>query len=311
MTSFSVVICTYNRADRVGRAIKSVLSQIFHDFELIVVDDGSVDDTAAAVTTFDDPRVHYLHRENGGLSAARNTGVAHSVGRYVTFLDDDDVALPDWLGGFARSLAGEEAVATCGAYAVDAHGRVIRTMSPHPLGRAYEGYRALLLPGTFALPRRAYDDIGGFAEGVQYCHHSEFGLRLLPYCREAGWRVRVIEEPLVRWEVRPSAERQEAMPRKVLIGMNYLLSRHAQRLSRSPELLANCHARAGVAAARLGEYREARRYLARAARVRPQAATSWVRLGLACVPLLGDVVWKARAYRRPSGQGLETRPTAG
>jgi glycosyltransferase involved in cell wall biosynthesis len=309
MTSFSVVICTYNRADRVGRAINSVLNQTFEDLELIVVDDGSIDNTAVVVATFDDPRMHYVRRDNGGLSAARNTGVAHATGRYVTFLDDDDEALPAWLARFHGALAGDDAVVTCAAYAVDVRGRTLRTISPHQLGPAYEGYRALFLPGTFALPRLGYDEVGGFAEGVHYCHHSEFALRLLPYCFEADWPVRVIEEPLLRWEVRPPPERPETMPEKVLIGMNYLLTRHGDRLGRSPGLLADTLARAGVAAARLGEYRDARRYLARAARAQPRRGESWLRLGLACVRPLGDVVWKTRVYRSSSAGGLAKRPS--
>jgi glycosyltransferase involved in cell wall biosynthesis len=216
VTEFSVVICTYNRADRVRQAISSVLGQTFGDFELVVVDDGSVDGTRTVVGNVDDPRLHYVYRENGGLSAARNTGVASSSGRYVTFLDDDDEALPGWLEAFHQTLSSDDAVATCAAYAVDVHGNVLSTITPAQLGPAYEGYRGLFLPGTFSLPRAWYLEINGFAEGVQYCHHAEFALRLLPFCRESNVPVRVIETPLVRWEVRSSDERPEASPEKVL-----------------------------------------------------------------------------------------------
>jgi glycosyltransferase involved in cell wall biosynthesis len=295
---FSVVICTFNRADRVGRAINSVLGQSFEDFELIVVDDGSVDDTKAAVATINDPRLLYVYRENGGLSAARNTGVANSTGRYVAFLDDDDEVLPRWLESFRDLLAGDDAVATCGAYGVDEQGRITATLSPEPLGPAYEGYRGLFLSGTFALPRRGYDAVGGFAEGLEASHHAEFALRLLPYCRMVDWPVRATEVPLLRYEARPLARRPESLPAKVLSSSEYLLARHHDRLARSPEVLASCHARAGVAAARLGRYPEARTQLARAARTQPWRARHWLRLGLALVPPLGDAVWKARRYRR-------------
>ena len=293
----SVVLCTHNRADRVGTAITSVLGQTFEDFELVVVDDGSVDNTREVVNAIGDARLQYVHRENGGLSAARNTGVASSSGRYVTFLDDDDQALPRWLQTFHDTLGGREAVATCATYVVDMCGHVSSTMSPEPLGPAYADYRGLFLPGTFAVPRTAYEAIGGFAEGVQYCHHAEFALRLLPFCRAAGWPVIVIDEPLLRWENRPPEQRPETLPDRVLVGMDYVLSHHGDQLARSPETLANCHASAGVAAARLGRYGEARHHLARAARARPRSARAWLRFGVAQIPALGDAVWRARRYR--------------
>jgi glycosyltransferase involved in cell wall biosynthesis len=297
MPTFSVVICTYNRADRVGRAITSVLRQTLEDFELIVVDDGSVDGTGDVVAAMADPRLHYVHRDNGGLSAARNTGVASASGQYVTFLDDDDEALPSWLERMQGALAGDDAVATCAAYVVDVRGRVLETMSPEPLGPAYEDYRGLFLSGTFALPRRGYVAIGGFAESIQYCQHSELALRLLPHCRASNWPVRVIDEPLLRWEARPLRQRPAAAPEKVLLGMEYLLVRHHAQLSRSQEALSNCHARAGVAAARLGRYPDARRHFALGARAQPRNVRHWLRLGVAMVPPLGNRVWRTRGFR--------------
>ena len=94
LPSVSVIIPTYNRAHLVGRAIRSVLDQTFQDFELIVIDDGSIDDTEAIVLDFQDPRIHYLrHEVNRGGSAARNTGIRAARGEYVAFLDSDD----EWL----------------------------------------------------------------------------------------------------------------------------------------------------------------------------------------------------------------------
>lgn len=95
---FSVVIPTYNRADRIEKTITSVLQQTFTDFELIVVDDGSTDNTEAVVRSFDDPRIHYLWKVNAERAAARNAGVQVSRGPYVTFLDSDDWLYPRHLG---------------------------------------------------------------------------------------------------------------------------------------------------------------------------------------------------------------------
>ena len=90
----SVIIPTYNRAHLVGRAIRSVLNQTYQDFEIIVVDDCSTDNTEEIVKGFNDHRIRYMrHDRNRGGSAARNTGIKASQGKYIAFLDSDDERL--------------------------------------------------------------------------------------------------------------------------------------------------------------------------------------------------------------------------
>src|SRR5262245_61925994 len=86
----SVIISTYNHASYIEASIASALAQCLSEIEVIVVDDGSTDDTAARVERYQD-RVTYRRRENGGLGSARNTGILASCGRYLQFLDADDV----------------------------------------------------------------------------------------------------------------------------------------------------------------------------------------------------------------------------
>src|SRR4028118_1383709 len=88
----SVVIPCYNQARFLGEAIESVLSQTYTDFEVIVVDDGSTDDTAEVASSYaaEDARVRLVRQENRGLAGARNRGLAESRGEYVVFLDSDD-----------------------------------------------------------------------------------------------------------------------------------------------------------------------------------------------------------------------------
>lgn len=90
----SVVISTYNRAQQLRYAILSTLAQTVSDFELIVIDDGSEDDTEAIVAAFDDARIRYFRQENAGLAAARNFATSVANGRFVAVMDDDDVMLP-------------------------------------------------------------------------------------------------------------------------------------------------------------------------------------------------------------------------
>ena len=96
--AFSIILPTYNRAHLLSRAIKSVLSQTFQDFELIVIDDASPDQTQELVASFHDSRLIYRRLEkNGGPSATRNAGIRWTQGKYISFLDDDDEYMPQFL----------------------------------------------------------------------------------------------------------------------------------------------------------------------------------------------------------------------
>jgi glycosyltransferase involved in cell wall biosynthesis len=87
----SVVIPTYNRAHLLPRAIQSVLDQTYQDLEIIIVDDGSRDNTERVIKNFKDERIRYIqHNQNKGASAARNTGIRESRGKYIAFQDSDD-----------------------------------------------------------------------------------------------------------------------------------------------------------------------------------------------------------------------------
>ena len=90
MPEISVIVPSYNYADYVSACIQSVLDQTYTDFEVIVVDDGSKDNTAEVVNRFTDPRVRYIYQENKGLPGARNTGIRASRGKLLAFLDSDD-----------------------------------------------------------------------------------------------------------------------------------------------------------------------------------------------------------------------------
>ena len=94
---FSIVIPTYNRADFLPKAIESVLAQTFADWELIIVDDGSTDNTKDVVSQYSNRRITYIYQGNAERSAARNNGIAHSAGEYVLFLDSDDYYLSNFL----------------------------------------------------------------------------------------------------------------------------------------------------------------------------------------------------------------------
>ena len=94
---FSVVIPLYNKESYIKRSLESVLNQTYEDFEVIIVDDGSIDSGAKIVSEFNDVRIRLIHQENSGVSVARNRGVKEARAEYIAFLDADDEWEPDFL----------------------------------------------------------------------------------------------------------------------------------------------------------------------------------------------------------------------
>src|SRR4051794_30966763 len=96
MPKVSIILPTFNRADTIMRAIRSVQAQSFQDWELIVVDDGSTDNTVALLTSVD-ARIMVVRQANQGMTEARNTGIRAASGDYFAFLDSDDEFMPHHL----------------------------------------------------------------------------------------------------------------------------------------------------------------------------------------------------------------------
>ena len=128
MPEVSVIIPVYRTEEYLEQCIDSVLAQTFTDFEIILVDDGSPDNCPAICERYasEDSRIRVVHQENGGLSAARNTGLANAEGRYIYFLDSDDYILPALLETAVRKIScGYDAV-YFSCYRVYDDGREVR-----------------------------------------------------------------------------------------------------------------------------------------------------------------------------------------
>lgn len=109
----SVIIPSYNRADKILPAVESVLNQTYTDLELIIVDDGSGDNTKEVIESINDSRIRYVYQENAGACAARNNGINQAKGEYIAFHDSDDIWHKDKLEKQMDALLKNDADIVC------------------------------------------------------------------------------------------------------------------------------------------------------------------------------------------------------
>jgi glycosyltransferase involved in cell wall biosynthesis len=182
MPYFSVIIPVYNRYHCVRKAIDSVLSQTFADYELIVVDDGSTDDTPRVAEEYAD-RIRYLRRENRGVSAARNTGVTASTASWLAFLDSDDLWLPGKLERQARFIRENPGIMI--HQTDETWIRRGRRVNPRERHLKREGHifidslgLCLISPSAAIMSRECFDRYGPFDEDLPACEDYDLWLRV-------------------------------------------------------------------------------------------------------------------------------------
>lgn len=166
--SVSVVMCCYNAQRYVKETVDSILCQTFSDFEFIIWNDGSTDDTEAVVLSYDDPRIRYFRHENTGLGMALRLACAEARGEYIARMDADDVCLPERLAKEVDFLEKhpDHVLVSSAVYYIDADGKTVGRSFPCSDDRVLK--RALRIPSSMishpmAMMRRdAYQRSGGY-----------------------------------------------------------------------------------------------------------------------------------------------------
>ena len=285
----SVVTPAYNAAATVGGAISSVLAQTYRDVEVVVVDDGSTDATAAIAEAYGDP-VRVVRQENRGVAAARNRGIREAAGELIAFCDADDALLPEHLERLVRVWDERGGIATANSYWL-LPGGIGKTRYRGGFPKPEEQRRAIL-EQNFVSPlslfsRGLLDEVGPFDEERRRAEDWDFWIRAI----FAGRRVTLQPRPtaLYRWGSESLSSARDAMDADVEAVLRRVAERDdltgeerayvERRLSGpSPRELS----RAGDRALRAGRYREAARAYRDAA-------------GL--VPSERMLLWKARVLR--------------
>jgi len=275
---FTVLIPTYRRCDLLPRAVSSVLTQSWTNFELVVVDDASPDATAEVMARIDDPRVRYLRRaENGGAAATRNSGIEVARGSWISLLDDDDEYDPEFLARTREVLAGAPptvGLTWCGIRWLrdrDGEREVLREELWQPTYRDREhAYRSFLRSrriGTncgITLRRDAVAEVGGFDETFRGgAEDTDFLIRMV-----RRFDFRVVPEVLVDVHLHGGPNLRGVSLEKAR-DYEKILAKHASTLTADRGLAADLHYKTGWLFYQAGDRRRGRRHLLASIRRRP------------------------------------------
>jgi len=192
-TFFSIIIPTFNRGHVIGRAIESVIAQDFDDWEMIVIDDGSLDGTGDIVRQYSDRdnRISYHYSENQGAAAARNLGSSFSSGKYFTFLDSDDEYLPNHLSLRAEMISAEPAIELL-------HGNA-EIIGEQFVADRFDTSKLIpisdcIIGGTFFIRRDLFKRLGGFTD-MPYGDDND----LFNRASEIGALIKKVNTPTYRY----------------------------------------------------------------------------------------------------------------
>lgn len=272
MAIVSIIVPTHNRAKFLKLAVESVLAQTFSDWELIVVDDGSSDNTRQIVESVQDHRLRYLYQESSERSAARNFGVRIAQGKFLVFLDDDDLLRADMIQRALKEFENPEvAVVYSALKLIDEQGQEFPQV---PICNKAEGnvFRQLLVESFMVhaplASRECVVDAGSFDEKLTACEDWDLWIRVAAEKRE----FKVIGEPLVSYRLHDSntildLDRMEA-------SATFVLQRALQKWSTETfefreEALGRLYLRHSIKRAGAGQIERAARFFASGIHIYP------------------------------------------
>lgn len=272
---FSVIIPAFNRADTLGRAIESVLNQTILNYELIVIDDGSTDETRDLVQNF--PVVKYFFQENSGVCAARNFGAKKAIGKWLIFLDSDDELLVKALQEFRSAIDSRLGIQVFqGGYFIIKNGTAIQR---HPIHG-----NSSFISGSYTIERFIFNSLTGFDQRLKFAENTELVFRL----NQKGIVVSKFESMVLKYHQNPKGGSKNLQ--NTIDSILIILKKHDSNLSNHVRHL--YHQIVGVNLMKFQNYSFARTHLWKAWVLKPYNLATLVRLGISFLPSLARNLYK-------------------
>jgi len=225
----SIIIPTFNRAYSLPDAIQSVLEQSAESWELIIVDDGSTDDTRQVISRFlSDERIKYYFQKNAGVSAARNKGVELSRGDYLIFLDSDDRFLPGLIFRLNEiKYTSYDLICWQVSKLIDGKSSIWK---PRKLEKIYNNITASFLAGSICYKKEVFLETGGFDPEMSFGENYELGIRI-GNLRKLN--IKTLKENFLFYSINTQNRTSDSTYNKLKSNI-HLLSRHKAKYVKDP-----------------------------------------------------------------------------
>lgn len=261
MSQVSVIIPTYNRVKLLNNSVASVLSQTYRDFELLVIDDCSTDNTSDFLSNIADRRVRCIkNTSNKGITATRNIALSNANGKYIAFLDDDDEWMPDKLEKQINLMENSSKGLGCiytGCNLVDAEdNRFNQTTVPHYRIRILNELllENFIITSSTLIKADCFETVGMFDESMPFAEDYDMWIRIAQ-----AFDFDFVRSPLVNYRIhRNSISFNNSA---TITGLERLLTKHEKLFLKNKKAYSNHLLRIGVAYCYTGNTREGRKAL--------------------------------------------------
>lgn len=274
----TIVTPTYNREILVQATIKSIQAQTYTNWELIIIDDGSTDNTEHVITGFlNDKRIRYIKKSNSGQPDSLNLGVSMAKGNFITFLDSDDEAYPNWLEVVNKQIRQDTGLVCVGAYRKLLDGTLIKE-DLHEELMFGKKFRVKFTCGSLFIRRTVFSAVGGYDTDLKCNIQTDLGIRLMMHLHKVGLKVVSIEQNLVQINVH-AGERIRTNWEKMRIGGVQFVNKHYHFIHQhNPKEIANIYATIAFSHYKTNHRKKSIHYLVKAIQHNPLRLKNYLRI---------------------------------
>lgn len=219
----SIITASYNAALSISSTINSVLNQTNKNWEYIIIDDGSTDNTREIIQEYNDPRISYYYQKNQGVTVARNLGIRIAKAEYIIFLDADDILYKNALENYNSYLRSNNRIGVVSGTYVHSPDIQIKARLR---GEIYYNHKLNILVGSYMVSKKVLKAIGGYDEKLNYSENWELFIRLIKYCEEENYKIIHGDFLTFRYNYNGSNEKNFVRKNKIIKSYIYLYNKY-------------------------------------------------------------------------------------
>ena len=287
MLFLSIIIPSYNREHSVTNSINSVLQQSEKDVEIIVVDDGSTDNTKETLSDLIESKtIKYIFQQNKGVCAARNEGAKNAIGKYLLFLDSDDFLVSDAIEQFKITSKCEDVQLLFGdierRVSQQMKGEVVKATDPYGKGIG----KGLYLAGAFCIKRDFFNQLGGYDEAIKYGENAELKFRI----EKNNPTMAFVNKVVMIYNVAEEGGNNNLINK--VHSNEYIIKKHLDYFTQYPRVLQFYLQNNAVAYVKLHQFKDARQSIKRAWLAYPKSIKTFIRMIIMFFPFFSKRIWR-------------------